>query len=754
MRKEILLVLMLFSITLYSQNENNIEMRNSILVDVTDTDDEIISKAAHVVPTSIQWEALKNEFIAFVHFGPNTFTRMEWGTGKEDTKIFNLKELNTDQWCETMKSAGMRMVILTVKHHDGFVLWQSRYTNHGIMSTNFKNGKGDILKELSASCQKYGLKLGIYLSPADLFQIESPDGLYGNGSPYTLRTIPKEIPGRPFKNRTQFKFVVDDYNEYFLNQLFELLTEYGPVHEVWFDGAHPKRKGGQKYNYKAWRELIRTLAPEATIFGREDVRWCGNEAGYTRESEWNVIGVYDEDPAVMEEFRDLYGDLGTRHVLLSKEKPYYLHYQPAEINTSIREGWFYRDDVYQRVRSADDVFDIYERAVGGNSIFLLNIPPNRNGNFSSTDVSVLKDVGKRIRETYGSNLLKDANGPKEVLDENEDTSLLLDGTSKEFVITLPKQITLNRFVLQEAVNTCSERVEQHSLDAWIDGQWKEISHSTNIGYKRILRFPEVTTEKLRVRITASRLSPKISHVSAHYYRQRPPELQMYRDVDGMVRIVAKKDDFSWSNWNNTGSKKHQNNEDTSGELPHRIRIHYTTDGSIPGSTSPIYTEPIFVRNGVLKAVAFDGEESGSVCEKRFGFIKKNWRASASVPESVHHPLNAAFDERPDTYWMVEETNFPATFCLDLGESQTLSGFAYTPQQEHKEGMITSGIINVSSDGNKWENVDTFIFGNLVNDPTKRFHYFKNKVKGRYLKIIITSVEGESKAINIAELDVF
>ena len=163
----------------------------------------------------------------------------------------------------------------------------------------------------------------------------------------------------------------------------------------------------------------------------------------------------------------------------------------------------------------------------GNSIFLLNIPPNRNGNLSSTDVSVLKDVGKRIRETYGSNLLKDANGPKEVLDENEDTSLLLDGTSKEFVITLPKQITLNRFVLQEAVNTCSERVEQHSLDAWIDGQWKEISHSTNIGYKRILRFPEVTTEKLRVRITASRLSPKISHVSAHYYRQRPPELQMY-----------------------------------------------------------------------------------------------------------------------------------------------------------------------------------------------------------------------------------
>lgn len=754
MKKKILLASMLLSVTLlYAQKEKNMEMQNSIRVEVTDTEDEIISKAAHVVPTSNQWEALKNEFIAFVHFGPNTFTRMEWGTGKENPEVFDLKELNTDQWCETMKAAGMKMVILTVKHHDGFVLWQSRYTNHGIMSAGYRNGKGDVLKDLSASCRKYGLKLGIYLSPADLFQIESPDGLYGNGSTSTLRTIPREVPGRPFKNKTRFKFVVDDYNEYFLNQLFELLTEYGPVHEVWFDGAHPKRKGGQKYNYKAWRELIRTLAPEATIFGREDVRWCGNEAGHTRESEWNVIGVYDENPAVMEEFRDLHGDLGTRHVLLSREKPYYLHYQPAEINTSIREGWFYRDDVHQRVRSADDVFDIYERAVGGNSIFLLNIPPNREGKFSSADVSVLKEVGSRIRETYGLNLLKDADGPAEVLDGDEETGLLLDGTSKEFVVTVPEPITLNRFVLQEAVNTCSERVEQHALDAWIDGQWKEIAHGTNIGYKRILRFPEVTTEKLRVRIVASRLSPTISSVSAHYYRQRPPELQMWRSVDGQVRIAAKKDDFSWDNRNNS-SRKSQNNGNISEELPEGIQIHYTTDGSVPDSSSPVYSEPVFMGNGILKAVAFDGEESGPVCEERFGFVKKNWKVSASVSGNTQHPINAAFDEQTATYWMVDQANFPATLSLDLGKSQVMSGFSYTPQQEHKEGMITGGTVEVSSDGKNWNRVGAFTFGNLENDPTKRFHYFKEKVEGRYFKITVTSVEGESKAMSMAEFDIF
>ena len=246
-------------------------------------------------------------------------------------------------------------MILTAKHHDGFVLWQSRYTKHGIMSTGFRNGKGDVMKDLSESCRKYNLKLGVYLSPADLYQIENPVGLYGNQSQYTNRTIPREIPERPFLNQTKFDFYADDYNEYFMNQLFELLTEYGPIYEVWFDGAHPKTKGGQKYNYSAWKKLIRTLATEAVIFGMEDVRWCGNESGATRDTEWNVI-PYAENPGTASSFPDMEaGDLGSREV---HYKGKYLHYQQAETNTSIREGWFYRDDTYQKVRSVDDVFDI------------------------------------------------------------------------------------------------------------------------------------------------------------------------------------------------------------------------------------------------------------------------------------------------------------------------------------------------------------------------------------------------------------
>lgn len=286
MKNIFLMSLSCLALTTYGQTR---DFASTIKVEDSDSKEVIIEKAAHVIPTANQMRSLENEFIAFIHFGPNTFTRMEWGTGKEDPKIFDLKQLDTDQWCETLKVAGMKMVILTVKHHDGFVLWQSRYTKHGIMSTGFQNGKGDILKSLSASCKKYGLKLGVYLSPADLYQLESPDGLYGNLSKYSMRTIPRPVKGRPFKNKTTFKFMLDDYNEYFMNQLFEILTEYGEIHEVWFDGAHPKRKGGQRYNYAAWKELIKAVAPKASIFGREDIRWCGNEAGRTRDTEWNVI---------------------------------------------------------------------------------------------------------------------------------------------------------------------------------------------------------------------------------------------------------------------------------------------------------------------------------------------------------------------------------------------------------------------------------------------------------------------------------
>lgn len=246
---KIKLQLLFIAFTLFAGLKSNcqqMKVSSTQQVLASDSKESIVLKAAHTVPTLNQYNVIKNEFIAFIHFGPNTFTRMEWGNGMEDPRIFNLEELDTDQWCKAMKAAGMKTVVFTAKHHDGFVLWQSRYTEHGIMSSPFQDGRGDVLKELTASCKKYGLKLGVYLSPADLYQIENKEGLYGNLSEHTERIIPRPVEGRPFENKTTFKFKVDDYNEYFLNQLFELLTEYGPIHEVWFDGAHPKKKRGTK----------------------------------------------------------------------------------------------------------------------------------------------------------------------------------------------------------------------------------------------------------------------------------------------------------------------------------------------------------------------------------------------------------------------------------------------------------------------------------------------------------------------------
>ncbi len=495
---------------------------NTIQVYSEDTLEDVINKATHVVPTPEQLAWQRGEFICFIHFGVNTFTAREWGTGTEDPNIFNPAKLDTDQWCRMMKAAGMTKAILTVKHHDGFCLWQTRYTDHSVASSPWRDGKGDVLRDMVNSCRKYGLEVGIYLSPADLYQIENPKGLYGNLSQYTERVVPRPVPGRPFKDERSFKFRLDDYNEYFMNQLFELLTEYGPVHEVWFDGAHPKRKGGQTYTYAHWYELIRELAPEAVIFGKgPDVRWCGNEQGRTRDAEWNVIplkvspeefdwpDMTDTDLASIAKLEELVGRGG------------YLHWYPAETNTSIRRGWFWRDEE-QYVKTTDEILDIWYRSVGGNTVFLLNVPPNRDGLFPDRDSIVLRQIGEIINSTLETNLADGATaqvsatrGNKfragNAIDGDTDTCWMPpEGTtSAELVINLSGDKTFNRVMFQEQIKDFGQRIAEFAVDAYIDGQWQQIADCKTVGYKRICRTEKVTTNKVRIRILDSRICPTI-----------------------------------------------------------------------------------------------------------------------------------------------------------------------------------------------------------------------------------------------------
>ncbi len=736
----VLIVLVLILSSCGKTIPSNFPVNNSVAVTADETQDNIIKKAAHVVPTQNQLAALKDEFIAFIHFGPNTFTRREWGDGKEDPTVFNLQNLDTDQWCTAIKAAGMKKVIITVKHHDGFCLWQTRYTKHGIMSSPFLNGNGDVLKSLAKSCEKFGLKLGVYLSPADLYQIESAEGLYGNLSKKTKRIIPRPVNGRPFENKTTFEFVVDDYNEYFLNQLFELLTEYGPIDEVWFDGAHPKRKGGQQYDYLAWKEVIETLSPNAVVFGKQDIRWCGNEAGNTRETEWNVV-PYKEDPARMNIFQDITDiDVGSREKLFNAR---FLHYQPAETNTSIREGWFYRDDSLQQVRNADDVFDIYERSVGGNSIFLLNIPPNREGRFSSEDVAVLEEVGQRIQTTYKSNLLSNSDVDQAMLDDDIQTSLLLDNGQSELIFKTTAPITVNRFAIQEAVATHGERVEMHRLEAWVDEAWQMVAQASNIGYKRILRFPEVTTNQFKLTIEKSRWDPAIATVGAYYYPPSPPEISISRDSLGMVSLKSKKYLFSW--------KLH--NEDFVKNINIGVKYRYTTDGSVPTRKSEIYKNPFYLPSGTVKARSFTADSEGSIANDQFGILPLGWEVVATTSDLEGFQANLAFDQNKSTYWR-SKTGDPLDFTIDFGKLHSIKGFSYTPPTNEKKGLIEKGGIATSKDGKTWTDNIKFQFGNLNNDRSTRKHFFSTTINTRYVKIQPSKIYNNFPTAAIAEIEFF
>lgn len=702
--------------------QDTIPFASTLKIEPGDSPEMIVAKAAHVVPSPRQAAALDREFIAFVHFGPNTFSRREWGTGMEDPAVFSPTGLDTDQWVKAMKDAGMKMVILTVKHHDGFVLWQSRYTKHGIMSSPFMDGKGDVLRDLSNSVRKYGLKLGVYLSPADLYQIENPQGLYGNLSPKTRRVIPRPVEGRPFENKTQFEFVVDDYNEYFLNQLFEILTEYGPIDEVWFDGAHPKRKGGQTYNYPAWKKLIRTLVPDAVIFGREDVRWCGNEAGNTRDTEWNVI-PYAANPDTMGSFGDLTAiDLGSREKLMGAN---YLHYQLPETDTSIREGWFFRDDNTQRVRNADEVFDIYERSTGGNSVLLLNIPPAPDGRLGAEDVGVLAEVGRRISDTYSKNLLEGAVVSQIDLPGDKFATTL---------IALPSPATINRIVLREPIETSGERVESFTVEAYTDGKWQPIAGATNIGHKRIVRFSDVTTDSLRVRVAESRLIPTLKSVTAHYYKAGAPQLGMSRSSEGYVKVFPKQSDFNW----------HGAPKDAPKAMIPEYTVHYTLDGSMPGVSSPVFGDSLKIEGKILKAKAIlaDGSE-GALLERRIGYATGAWSSADKGGAD-------AFDGKNSTGWIASDDNTSLT--IDMGAPRKVGAVSYTPAPSSKGG-VAEAVIEVSTDGKKYTKAGEWEFGNLINDPTERLYVLDKAVTARYLRIVPKRTADGKPAV-IAETGIY
>ena len=475
----------------------------------------LLVKATSVTPSPRQLAWQRREFYAFIHFTVNTFTGREWGDGTEDPDIFAPVDFDAAQWVSVVADAGMTGLILTAKHHDGFCLWPSACTDHSVRSSKWRNGEADIVAEVAAACRERGIAFGIYLSPWDRHEPS-----YGD--------TPR-------------------YNSFFLAQLRELLTGYGDIFCVWFDGACGEGPNGkrQQYDWQSYYALIRELQPDATInVCGPDVRWCGNEAGHCRPSEWSVVPAalqsretiaassqQKDDGEFAARLNSSDDDLGSREKIRQAGD---LVWFPAEVNTSIRPGWFYHTEEDDHVKTLDELVNIYFGSVGGNACFLLNFPPDRRGLIHENDAGRVRELGQLLRQTFAIDLAAAAavsspsgdsgpeHPPQHLVDGRPETYWTTDGREAaivEFALDSPCAISVA--MLQEYLDL-GQRIERFRLAALVDGRWRTVTDSTVVGYKRLLRFAPVTTDRVRVEILESRLSPALSKVS-FYYNPALPE---------------------------------------------------------------------------------------------------------------------------------------------------------------------------------------------------------------------------------------
>ena len=475
--------------------------RNYVTIAPGTSPEGTVRAAARVVPSprQLRWQQL--ERTGFIHFGMNTFTNKEWGDGTESPALFNPTALDARQWVRACKEGGIKQVIITAKHHDGFCLWPSKFTKHSVQSSPWKGGKGDVVKEVAEACHEQGLGFGVYLSPWD------------RNSPY-------------FGDSAK-------YNNYFVNQLTELLSNYGRVDEVWFDGANGEGPTGKKqvYDFNRWYALIRRLQPTATIAVMgPDVRWVGTESGYGRPTEWSVLPTEAQRPAgvaansqqaaTFAPKNRMEDDLGSRAKIKAAAA---LAWYPAEIDVSIRPGWFNHPAEDTQVKTPAQLLNIYNSSVGRNGVLLLNIPPDKRGLLAAPDIASLKGFSKALATTYATNLLANArvsnlkaSQTAALLDARYDTYWTTAGrdTTATLSFALPAPQTFDVLQLQENI-AVGQRIESFVLEYKSGAEWKLLVAGTTVGYKRILPFAPVRAQYVRLRITSSRLNPTLSAIGLY-----------------------------------------------------------------------------------------------------------------------------------------------------------------------------------------------------------------------------------------------
>ncbi|MGV3765515.1 MAG: alpha-L-fucosidase [Chitinophagaceae bacterium] len=653
----------------------------------------------------LRWQEM--EYYAFVHFSLNTYTDQSWGYGNEDINLFNPEKLDCRQWARICKQAGMKGIIVTAKHHSGFCLWPSKYTAYSVKNAPWKNGKGDVVRELADACKEYGLKLGIYVSPWDR---NHPDY------------------GKP------------EYITYFRNQIRELLTQYGPIFEIWFDGAN----GGTGYyggadenrkinrtTYYQWPEtykMIRALQPDCVIWNdggdRADLRWVGTEEGYVGETNWSLLNRKGEP------------DWGMLHFGLENGDAWV----PAEVNTSIRPEWFYHPDEDTKVKTVPQLMDTYYHSIGRNGTLLLNFPIMPNGLIHKTDERAALEMAAAVKKTFANNLALKASASAEhvrgndmrfgaamAIDKNPATYWATDDgiTTASLVLDLPAPVVFNRFLVQEHI-ALGQRVKSFTVEVFADGIWKEVAAGTTIGYKRILRFPGVKATKLRFNVKDAKACPAISTIglyNASLFLNAP---LVTRDQSGKVSITT----------NDIGPV-----------------FYYTLDGTAPTTRSKKYSGP-FQADGKMeiRAVAVDpaSGQAGPVTMEKFDVSKSKWKLVGTNDNKAY----AALDGNITTAWHQQrKDSLPAELVIDMGEEHAVAGFRYLPEQgKWGSGIITHYRFYVSVDGMNWILADEGEFSNIRNNPlwqTKKFEVHK----AHYIKLQALKNTADNNRAGYAEVDI-
>jgi alpha-L-fucosidase len=696
-----------------------------------DSDAVIAEKAAKVLPRANQTDWMRLERTFFLHFGVNTFNEVEWGSGREAPSLFNPTELDANQWLSAITNFGGRMIVLVSKHHDGFCMWPTRYTPHSTVASPWRGGKGDLVREVADAARAHGVKLAVYLSPADLYQLrtnpKNPAGYYGNGSSNVLSIIPTDpasFQSNPAKGRTppagftNYTYAVDDYNRYFLNQLYELLTEYGPIGEVWFDGANPDPSVHESYNYAAWYHLIHSLQPNAVIMGKgPDVRWVGNEGGVGRTTEWSVIPL----PASPETFNwpDMTaGDLGSR----ARLKPgSHLWWYPAEVNTTVlgNSQWFWARN--KQPRTVTQLVDIYYTSVGRNGNLILNLSPDKRGLVPDNQLDALNRTAEIINETFATDLAAGGKLTADYANATNGAALALDGnldswweaapgkTNGTVTLTLPKAVTFDVVSLQEAVDYRGQRIESFVIETWTGAAWVNAEkvasdELTTVGHRRLIRLKSpVTTDQVRIRITGSRLEPTLAEMGLFKQSVRTlPPIISDRSTNGTVTLR-----------NAAGNK-----------------MVYTVDGSVPTTNSAIYTSPIALplnRSATVRTASLlPNGQLGIVGSRIFaGLMPIGWKVVTVDSEETAGADNAAaraIDGDSSTIWHTRwnaELKLPHSITVDMGATHRVGGFTYLPRQDGMlNGMVEKYRFETSADGVSWTtNIASGTFANIRNNPS-------------------------------------